>query len=220
MKRLACILAAAMAMTAFTTVFAAEAEYVQDSNKVTVDEAGAYKTVVITKGTEAFSGGIDNVVYLNQASNTFAATAEFMIVNNPEDGTYTVTLGKANGDSTTTEFEISSVTPPDPASDLAMDMLAAEESSAEGYQNLAFVTEGVNLMDYTTLKLVVDENGESPKYGGYDLNELIGATIDGPENLGLQINNIPDEYVGKITVYLSNAAIDKTEQAWSSEEGN
>ena len=82
---------------------------------------------------------------------------------------------------------------------------------------MAFTVEGVELSKYNAIKVVIDEGTSNEQVGGYVLSDIFDTTISGPVNLGLQINDVPDAYVNRLSIYLSNGTSQDEKKTWATE---
>ena len=200
MKKSAIILAAVLTMAAATTAFAeTSATYGSENNQVTVgDDINTYSTVLITNDRS------DDIVYVNQESDVFSASMDFLLKNEPDPGEYTVLLGNASGSTKTAKFVIGSV-----KTQLKMDRLD-EEQSTDGTYKLAFTLTD-DISDYNVITVKVGD-----KMGGFYIDDVFGH-VSGYVNLGLQINNVPMEDKDKIEVYLGTGSLGSSYKNWDAE---
>ena len=197
MKKIIACLSLALAMVAGTTAMAAPgATYVPADNKVTVTEANAYKTVLI----EDPAG---KPVYIDQATDVFAATADFLIKANPDQGNYTVKLG-GNGTVTTATFTVSAPVTPDPDPTPVGDPMnwTAQVADANGTTYSAgFTAEAVNLN--TVSKIAISKTvGGVTQTAALNISD-VWTTASGTVNLAVKVTNVPNE-VTNLTVRFAN----------------
>ena len=213
MRKLAMILAASMVMSTGMAALAADPEYIRDGNKVDVNaDISNYSTVLITKGIEPFSGDNSDIVYANQADSAFTASL-FMLKAGADDGDYRILLGNADGESTSMTFNISSEEPSPDA--VEMDPLDSE-SGEPGFINYAFTKEAVKLGQYDGIKIVVKDENNVEKTGGFRLDDILKTHLsqDASVNFGLQINNVP-EGITIVSVSLDTITAGGSENAWN-----
>lgn len=170
---------------------------------VTSEETGV-KTVLITKAGDTVTN--DSIYYVDQAryGDALNAAAGFLMKANPVDGDYNLYLGfndvgKTGKQAKIIPFTIGSV------EDEPMNPLTGDNSisyNADGSFNMGFTTgeSGIKLADYNSLKIQFDN-----KVLGYPLNELGITNVEGDGNvlLGIQINNIPEKYKGKVQMWFT-----------------
>ena len=220
MRKFICILAALTALSAGPAALADNAAvYTSEGNSVNVgDSINSYKTVLIAPSSSfsngAFTGTTSDIVYIDQSANTFSASMNFMLLAGAADGDYTVVLGNSGETPETLSFTIGgSVT----AQDEKMFLLDTEEGTKQGITNMAFTVEDVDLSKYNAIKVVIDEGTANEQVGGYVLSDIFDTTISGSVNLGLQINDVPNEYVNRLSIYLSNGTSQNEKQTWTTE---
>lgn len=218
-KILTGILALAMTVSAGITVFAEDkkADYDEADNKVTnVTDVANFSTVIISKAGEEING--ESIVYLKQASddNTFSNTVKFMLKADPKPGDYIITLGGYECDSEHIPFTIGGeITVED------KQMKALDVEQGDSGLNMGFAIEEVDLDAYKSIKVVIEPDEAEPIIGAYSTK--VFGSISGTVNLALQINNVPDKYKDKISLYLSaNNVDDHPAIKWAdeTEEGN
>ena len=198
MKKIIACLSLALAMVAGTTAMAApEATYDSANNKVTVSEANAYKTVLIedAEGTP---------VYIDQATDAFEATANFLIKANPGKGNYTVKLG-GNGSVTTANFTVSAPVTPDPDPTPVGDPMnwTAQVADANGTTYSAgFTATAVNLDSVRKLVISATKDGVTKK-ATLNISDVWTAVSTGAVNLAVKVTNVPNE-VTNLTVSFAN----------------
>lgn len=94
MKKLFVCMTLVLSMSACATAFAAEnyVDYNYDETNSVTNPANGYKTVLITKDSEA---GVtsDSIVYVDQSESGFDTAAKFLLKENPAPGYYTATFG-------------------------------------------------------------------------------------------------------------------------------
>ncbi len=98
-KQLICTMAAAAIMSTVAAASALAEGVVYDlgNNSVNVQGQAAKKTVLITDAN-------DNIVYVDQAVDTFAAATDFKIKSEPTPGVYTIKLGADTGTALEAKF--------------------------------------------------------------------------------------------------------------------
>jgi len=204
MRKLLLVLAATFALTAGTTAFATPSlEYNSSGNSADVSGAGDYTTVVITKGDTPFSSSssASDIVYINQfESGALTSLTSFLIKAEPTNGNYTALFGGASGASNySTTFRIGDYS----KTETPMDKLEPE-ATGYGYYKVGFKLENISLDGYDVITVKIGD-----KIGGYDLHDVFGSVTGAVNlNLGLQIDNVPQEYVGVIQVYLGSRGDD------------
>ena len=193
MKKIIACLSLALAMVAGTTAMAAPgATYVPADNKVTVTEANAYKTVLI----EDPAG---KPVYIDQATDVFAATADFLIKANPDQGNYTVKLG-GNGTVTTATFTVSEAAEP-PVVVSPMTWMAQVADDNGTTYSAGFTATAVNLN--TVSKIAISKTvGGVTQTAALNISD-VWTTASGTVNLAVKVTNVPNE-VTNLTVSFAN----------------
>ena len=197
MKKIIACLSLALAMVAGTTAMAAPAAtYDSANNKVSVTEANAYKTVLIedAEGTP---------VYIDQATDVFAATADFLIKANPDQGNYTVKLG-GNGTVTTATFTVSAPVTPDPdpvpVGDPMRWLAQVADDNGTTY-SAGFTAEAVDLNAVS--KIVISKTvGGVTQTAALNISQ-VWSTASGTVNLAVKVTNVPNE-VTNLTVRFAN----------------
>ena len=188
MKKAVILLAMSIVITVGTVAFADYTAAVGNDKNVTVewDNGATYSTVLITKNDESKS-----VAYLNQFTDAFSSSIDFMLKDDATDGEYTIKMGNASGAVKLIAFTLTS-TIDNPTEGVEMTKLGSEVSSA-GYQNYAFAVPAVKLGQYNAIKIVISE-GDKTKTGGFKLSDVLETQIndEAEVNFGLQINNVPD----------------------------
>lgn len=194
MKKIIACLSLALAMVAGTTAMAAPgATYVPADNKVTVTEANAYKTVLI----EDPAG---KPVYIDQATDVFAATADFLIKANPDQGNYTVKLG-GNGEVTSATFKVSApVTEPQPVGEPMRWLAQVADADSDTY-SAGFTATAVNLGNVSKL-LISATKGSVTKTATLNISD-VWTVASGPVNLAVKVTNVPND-VTNLTVRFAN----------------
>ena len=193
MKKIIACLSLALAMVAGTTAMAAPAAtYDSANNKVSVTEANAYKTVLI----EDPAG---KPVYIDQATDVFAATAEFLIKANPDQGNYTVKLG-GNGTVTTATFTVSEAAEP-PVVVSPMTWMAQVADDNGTTYSAGFTATAVNLN--TVSKIAISKTvGGVTQTAALNISD-VWTTASGTVNLAVKVTNVPNE-VTNLTVSFAN----------------
>lgn len=215
MKKTLFILATTAVMTMQAVALAA-ADYVPDDNKVSINDADInnYQTVLIVN-----SENKNDIVYVDQVSDVFTASVNFMLKPGTAEGTYKILLGNIDGGKTEMNFVVGGTTPP-PAETVEMRHLEGDETSSIDGKNMAFVAESINLADYNAIQITVkDPQTGTDMIGGYLLSEILDGYFDGTVNFGLQINNVPDEFADGIKVSLVKDAVKDGTPDWV-KEGN
>ncbi len=197
MKKIIACLSLALAMVAGTTAMAAPgATYVPADNKVTVSEADAYKTVLITDAN-------GTPVYIDQAVNTFEAAANFLIKANPTPGTYTVKLG-GNGSVATANFTVSAPDP-DPVAPVPygdpMNWTAQVANENGTTYDAGFTATAVDLTRVSKIAITKTVGGETSTAAVNISN--VWSTASGTVNLAVKVTNVPIE-VTNLTVRFAN----------------
>lgn len=107
MKKIIACISLAFAMSAGATALAATTATPVEDDSVRVESDAVYNTVLIEHSTS------NEIVYVNQNDEGYnEAALNFLIKANPAQGTYNVTLGKADGTAPIeTTFEIADTTP-------------------------------------------------------------------------------------------------------------
>jgi hypothetical protein len=208
MKKLLLVLAAVFALSAGTTAFATDPELVynneDNANQVEINTftgVSDYTTVIIAKG-DPFPASVSSsdIVYINQfESNALSLMTNFLIKQDPADGVYTALFGNASGQNKTATFRIGSFS----KTETEMDKLGVEPTGY-GLNKVGFKLNAVSLEGYDVITVKIGD-----KMGGYNLSDVFGS-INSTVNLALQIDNVPDEYVDSIKVYLGSGTLDVT----------
>ena len=178
-KQLICVMAAAAMLAAAPAALAADVSYKPGTaNSVEVTNAADKKTVLIT----AENG---TIVYVDQASDVFTATEEFMLKNGIDDGKYTVKLGSDTGDAVEKVFYIGMT---DSEKDIKLDKPAsgATAKNEDNTVNIGYMATGI---DGSYSKLIVKKNDGN--YYGMALGTTLTFTNGGA--IGIQINNVTSE---------------------------
>ncbi len=172
----------------------------------TVSAAGetGVSMVVITNTESGMNE--NNVFYIDQASpeSVLDASLGFAMKNDAPAGTYYMTLKRNDGTKETIPFSVENKIK---SSDFSMVELAASEP-VNGKYSAAFITSDSIATDgYNTVKFGFTKDGETT-YLGYSLSSLLSSQISIGETqrafVGIQLNDIPSEYLGNVSMWLSN----------------
>lgn len=182
-------LIAAMSTTAFAGTYDTE------ENNVNLNGTG-YKTVLIT------NNNTDEIVYVNQAADSFEASANFLLKENPTAGFYTLMLGGTD-DILIEKFFIGSVDDATKEENGAIELTKKFDAVKEtdGTYTLAFATESAeDLTGIRSIILKIDEKC---------LVKEMTTTVMGEALFGVKITGVSDTDIDKATsVYLSPVAFE------------
>lgn len=207
MKKIAAFVMAITVLSISVTAFAdaAATDAGRDEATTTVTGASDYSTVFITDSS-------DNIVYVNQADSSFSASTDFLLKENPDYGKYTVKLGNASGETTSTYFYVGIDAPKQ--GDVTMKRLQNEEQNADksGY-NIGYYTEveADDVSKYNSLKVGFADH---PTYGGVDLDgdawDKTHYSGSGDLYIIFQLNDVPSDWKDSVTVFLSTDKVGDT----------
>lgn len=194
-KQLICMASSAAMVFASLTSYAATYD---TSNKVSIDIADGKKTVLIYKGDVTDSATRKNIVYIDEAADSFAAQTDFMIKNlaSPE-GLYTVKLKGETGTVVTDSFYIGMA---EGEGDVPMALAgSAAVTGADGKTtySVGYTANSAGPIGSFIIK-VSDENGNTVYKGSN-----VGINISGESDVkvGIQINGLPGtDYVKGIWI--------------------
>ena len=214
MKKLLLCMVFALCAAASANAYAADATYDKDTGIANIPgETRTVKTVIITDEDPTQKTIADkNIYYMDQAlqGSPLSAATGFAIKEDPPAGKYYMTLRYS--DDTTDEFTFT--IEPEAAADLEMTALDGTETVAENGNSFstAFITDipdPVKLSDYNNIKFSFTDSNNKTTCLGYPLDRLLSSEISLGDSvfLGVQINNIPIAYQGRVSVSLSNAPL-------------
>lgn len=221
MKKILLCMSLVMASAFATVAYADTAEYDSTNNSVSALGIEGVKTVLVTKAGEDITG--DSIYYVDQAENgsTLSVANGFAMKANPEAGTYNLILGfnelgSGTQEAQTIEFTIGEVSGDPSVMSPYGEAVTYTNSDNEEVFKIAFVTEtAVDLSLYSHLSLTFGAIG-SDQTVSYPIASLgIDDVIRGNVKLGIQVNNIPMEYMGTIKLaftYSEEETVEETEE--------
>lgn len=186
-KELFCMMAATAMLFATVKSYAA-GSYDTTDNVATFSDAAGKRTVLIYKGNVNDSATSENIVYVDQASNTFEASTQFLLKNTKangiEDGIYTVKFGSIDGTAATAStFYIGMI---NTGSDVELQMITGQDGYYEvgGKYNIGY-TATVDISKGYQSIIIKKTDG---LYMGCTIPSILTGT--GLANIGLQINGV------------------------------
>lgn len=187
-KHLICMAAVVSIMFASVTSYAATYETSSDpktDNSVSTDKAERMKTVIIYKGDNNVTPANDNIVYVDQADNTFNAQTKFLLKSNAADGIYTVLLGGNERKSDVFYIGMSETPGDTEMTGVGVEPYVKDEKQLykAGYKCDASGT-------INSLIIKVTRDGKDV-YMGCNLGTFISTK--GDATIGIQINGLPRE---------------------------
>lgn len=199
MKRTLISIAIAATAMLGTSALAEEATYVDG---VVSYPASGVKTVLVTDS-------VDDIWYINQAEfgSALDATAGFALKTEAPAGAYTLSLGYNDVGETGKAMEEVTFEIVEALADLPVAVLTGEGAivdNGDGTHNSAFKAENVVLTGYKSLVFTFVD-GENSINMAYPLSALDIPTIsgDGAITLAIQLNNIPEQYKGNVSLCFS-----------------
>lgn len=185
MKKTIVLAALLAAMSAGTTSFAAT-EYDSTQKSVSNTEQSSYKTVLISKGNKDDAVTDENIVYVNQADNTFDAATSFLLKSGVTDGVYTLRFGGSTGECVPKEFAIG-------VGIEGYDTKLNEKGkviNSNGKYSYGFVTSdsGVSLTNNAIILVKIDGDVLA-----YPMSNNVTLTGGANVKLGVQIDDIENE---------------------------
>lgn len=187
-KHLICMAAVVSIMVASVTSYAATYETSSDpktDNSVSTDKAERMKTVIIYKGDNNVTPANDNIVYVDQADNTFNAQTKFLLKSNAADGIYTVLLG-GNERKSDVFYIGMSETLGDTVMDFAGDDAYGQDESGNQLYNAGYTCTASGTINSLIIKVTRDGKDV---YMGCNLGTVIST--EGEAKIGIQINGLP-----------------------------
>jgi hypothetical protein len=187
--------------------------YDRNSNGYQYESDGESSTVLIVKGKDLSHVDSDDIYYIDQSEgDTFADSVKFLMKSNPDPGEYTIKLDKQDPYT----FSIGTASKKETDNPMTYYTCGAAD---DGKVNMAFVTEGSvdTLKSYKYIKLY-----GADKLMGYQIESLLdGLNLDdikGNASLGIQINNIPEDYKNSLSMYISSEGRPASESNTSESE--
>ncbi len=214
MKKLAVCISLAAMLSVSAAAFAADGTeadiYNRTEYSVTDADAANYKTVLIQNSN-------NEPVYINQASNgSFGTATTFFLKKSPEQGTYTIKYGGAEGYQTSKDFYVGAdpVNAETPMKEISN---GGTSMNADGTRNVGFRATVNAAMQY---KSVILKRESDNTYMGYDIDFDVSVSGDSGVVVGVQINNIPEDvYETGIEVSLSTKSVEEYEKVSAEEAG-
>ena len=206
MKKVAWAALAAVTVLFNTAVFAdATASYTgTEDNAAAVSGAGSYEVICITKDDANVSGITEgNIVYLNQASDVYSGSMDFLLKANASPGKYKVRFGSSSVAPAPAYFYIMEAKNDSNVDDTSMTRLG-EEAAGSGYNIAYTITANIgSFADYKSVKVVFHDETEGDLVGGFEFNSGNYGVISGETMLVFQLNGVPEQYRNSVSVYLS-----------------
>lgn len=195
-KRMICVVAIASMLCA-SSAFAAT--YDSENKSVTTDTASDKMTVMIVQGDATIPATEGNIVYINQANDTFGAAANFIINGGVEDGAYTVYMNSMGGK--TAAKETFYVGMNEAAGDWEMSEIGRDEVSDDSktYYNIGYKA----TLPIDNYKSIIVKTTDGT-YSGYSLPITLNG--EGVAVLGVLIKGVPNNTIDK--VYISTRSVD------------
>lgn len=213
MKKLAVCISLAAMLSVSAAAFAADGTeeiYNRTDYSVTDADAANYKTVLIQNEE-------NTPVYIDQATgDSFGTATTFFLKKSPEQGTYTIKYGGADGQPTSKRFYVGA----DPVNaETPMQAISGGGISTndDGTINVGFKATVSAEMKY---KSVILKRKSDNVYMGYNID--FDASVSGESGVvvGVQINNIPEDvYQDGIEVSLSTKSVEEYETVSAEEAG-
>lgn len=174
--------------------------YNKNDYSVSDQDASSYKTVLIENSKKI-------PVYIDQADgDSFGAAAKFFLKENPESGMYTINYGDESGYRESKTFAVDV----DPVNiSTKMDQISDKgiSKNEDGSYNVGFTALVSNEIRYKSVILKQNLDGT---YMGYDIPDLPVISGEGSTELGVQINNIPENiFDSGVKVYLSTKSVEE-----------
>jgi hypothetical protein len=192
--------------------------YDRNSNGYQYEPDGTSSTVLIVKGKDLSNVSSDNIYYIDQSEgDTFTDSVKFLMKSNPAPGVYTIKLEGQDGK----QFVIGTASNNE-KTDNPMTYYTCGAADADGNVSMAFVTENTvdTLRSYQYIKLY--GAAEDDKILGYSIKSLLEGlnldNIEGNASLGIQINNIPENYKNSLSMYISSEGRPASESNTSESE--
>ena len=213
MKKLAVCISLAAMLSVSAAAFAADGTeeiYNRTDYSVTDADAANYKTVLIQNAEST-------PVYIDQAAeDSFGTATKFFLKKSPEQGTYTIKYGGADGQPTSKKFYIGA--DPVNAETLMNEIINGGTSpNADGTINVGFTATVSAEMQYKSVILKRNSDGMCM---GYDIDFNVSVSGESGVVVGVQINNIPEDvYEAGIEVSLSTKSVEEYETVSAEEAG-
>jgi hypothetical protein len=195
MKKILALTSLIFALSVGATAMAADDTSVTKDPGAVVNyetvKANGYTTVLVHKADD-----INNIVYVDQADDTFGAALTLMLKADMDDGEYTMKLGGAGKETIASNFTLktnsgSGSTDPDPAPTVEMGDPVATTNNSDGTKNAAYET--LVTSNYNKIKFTCSKNG---------VQKTATIAIDGIDNLtGVAAN---------VVVLVKNVPVDVT----------
>ncbi len=213
MKKLAVCISLAAMLSVSAAAFAADGTeeiYNRTEYSVTDADAANYKTVLIQNEK-------NTPVYIDQADgDSFDTATKFFLKKSPEQGTYTIKYGGADGYQTSKDFYVGA----DPVNaETPMEAISGGGISTNDDDtiNVGFTATVNAAMKY---KSVILKRKSDNTYMGYDIDFDVSVSGDSGVVVGVQINNIPEDvYETGIEVSLSTKSVEEYEKVSAEEAG-
>ena len=187
---------ATLSLLSGAAVYAEDISYDMDRNAVNNNVAG-YRTVKIAE-----QGSADNILYIDQNDSGFDASVRFLLKEDITAGTYVVSFGGLG------EIKTSSFTITDEAvkGERSMPRVGSDTVEEGETGRVGFTVADVYIPAYSSILVSYSSDGQTVTLG-YPLSSLIDANIDSNISFGLQINDVPAEYMDSIKVSLSKQEV-------------
>lgn len=213
MKKLAVCISLAAMLSVSAAAFAADGTeeiYNRTDYSVTDADAANYKTVLIQNEEST-------PVYIDQATgDSFDTATTFFLKKSPEQGTYTIKYGGAEGYQTSKDFYVGAdpVNAETPMKEISN---GGTSMNADGTRNVGFRATVNAAMQY---KSVILKRESDNTYMGYDIDFDVSVSGESGVVVGVQINNIPEDvYKAGIEVSLSTKSVEEYETVSAEEAG-
>jgi hypothetical protein len=194
MKKILALTSLIFALSVGATAMAADDTSVTKDPGAVVNyetvKANGYTTVLVHKADD-----INNIVYVDQADDTFGAALTLMLKADMDDGEYTMKLGGAGKETIASNFTLTtnsgSGSEGSTTDTVVADMdSVATTNNGDGTKNIAFsatVTQDVDAVEFTVTK------GEYTATGVLDLKNSLNISGTNAD-CAILVSNIPDGY--------------------------
>ena len=141
-------------------------------------------------------------MYIDQNDSGFDASVRFLLKEDITAGTYVVSFGGLG------EIKTSSFTITDEAvkGERSMPRVGSDTVEEGETGRVGFTVADVYIPAYSSILVSYSSDGQTVTLG-YPLSSLIDANIDSNISFGLQINDVPAEYMDSIKVSLSKQEV-------------
>ena len=192
---------ATLSLLSGAAVYAEDISYDMDRNAVNNNVAG-YRTVIIAEQDNANNILYNNILYVDQNDSDFDASVRFLLKEDITAGTYVVSFGGLG------EIKTSSFTITDEAvkGERSMPRVGSDTVEEGETGRVGFTVADVYIPAYSSILVSYSSDGQTVTLG-YPLSSLIDANIDSNISFGLQINDVPAEYMDSINVSLSKQEV-------------